>query len=176
MHKNFTTIGAADIFEDRVTRDSLFDYWPLKRQVEQQVTANCSRRSPPSTRAAGACSSPRNLDAGPRVIWNMGAIAAARGGRAQAVPRCPAASSSIPGFFSPVQIDVDRTAKFHEMHSDGTITAPFFVVPEGMLSATGAARPPLSQLYVLVNSKLGPEFKMTDRNVPASSAARSRSR
>jgi hypothetical protein len=35
-----------------------------------------------------------------------------------------------------------------------------------MLSATGAARPPLSQLYVLVNSKLGPEFKMTDRNVP----------
>jgi hypothetical protein len=56
--------------------------------------------------------------------------------------------------------------KFHEMHSDGTITAPFFVVPEGMLSATGAARPPLSQLYVLVNSKLGPEFKMSDRNVP----------
>ena len=32
VHKNFTTIGAADIFEDRVTRDSLFDYWPLKRQ------------------------------------------------------------------------------------------------------------------------------------------------
>ena len=77
------------------------------------------------------------------------------------------ASSSIPGFFSPVQIDVESNGKkFHEMHSDGTITAPFFVVPEGMLSATSAARPPLSQLYVLVNSKLGPEFKMTDRNVP----------
>jgi len=31
VHKNFTTIGAADIFEDRTTRDSLFDYWPIKR-------------------------------------------------------------------------------------------------------------------------------------------------
>src|SRR5262245_23013313 len=38
VHKNFTTIGAADIFEDRTTRDSLFDYWPLKRLVEQRVT------------------------------------------------------------------------------------------------------------------------------------------
>jgi hypothetical protein len=51
------------------------------------------------------------------------------------------------------------------MHSDGTITAPFFVVPEAMLSASGTARPPISQLYVLVNSKLGPEFKLTDRNI-----------
>jgi hypothetical protein len=39
VHKNFTTIGAADIFEDRVTRDSLFDFWPLKRLVEHRVTA-----------------------------------------------------------------------------------------------------------------------------------------
>ncbi len=31
IRKNFTTIAAADIFEDRVTRDSLFDHWPLKR-------------------------------------------------------------------------------------------------------------------------------------------------
>src|SRR5262245_57999043 len=38
VHKNFTTIGAADIFEDRTTRDSLFDYWPLKRLIEQRVT------------------------------------------------------------------------------------------------------------------------------------------
>src|SRR5438445_2935672 len=38
VHKNFTTIGAADIFEDRTTRDSLFDYWPLKRVIEQRVT------------------------------------------------------------------------------------------------------------------------------------------
>src|SRR5882757_8519371 len=38
IRKNFTTIAAADIFEDRVTRDSLFDHWPLKRIIEQRVT------------------------------------------------------------------------------------------------------------------------------------------
>jgi hypothetical protein len=50
------------------------------------------------------------------------------------------------------------------MHSDGTLTAPFFVLPESMLA--GGARPPLDELYVIVNSKLGPEFDMTARSVP----------
>jgi hypothetical protein len=35
LRKNFTAIGAADIFEDRTTCDGLFDYWPLKRVIEQ---------------------------------------------------------------------------------------------------------------------------------------------
>ena len=35
-----------------------------------------------------------------------------------------------------------------------------------MLAAGNASRPPLSQIYVIVNSKLGPEFKMPDRNIP----------
>jgi Patatin-like phospholipase len=169
VHKNFTTIGAADIFEDRVTRDSLFDYWPLKRQVEQQVTAKLlAEIAAEHARGRRLFVATTNLDAGRRVIWNMGAIAA-RGDEAalKLFRAILLASSSIPGFFSPVLIEVEsKGKKFHEMHSDGTITAPFFVVPEGMLSATGAARPPLSQLYVLVNSKLGPEFKMSDRNVP----------
>src|SRR4249920_1655412 len=38
IRKNFTTISAADIFEDRATPDSLFDHWPLRRQVEQRIT------------------------------------------------------------------------------------------------------------------------------------------
>ncbi len=38
VRKNFTTISAADVFEDRMSRDSLFDYWPLKRNIEQNVT------------------------------------------------------------------------------------------------------------------------------------------
>jgi predicted acylesterase/phospholipase RssA len=77
------------------------------------------------------------------------------------------ASSSIPGFFSPVSVEVEANGKhFQEMHSDGTLTAPFFVVPESMLSANAATRPPVSELYVIVNSKLGPEFKMPDRDVP----------
>jgi hypothetical protein len=77
------------------------------------------------------------------------------------------ASCSIPGFFSPVGIEVEANGKrFQEIHSDGTLTTPFFVVPESMLSASTTSRPPLNQIYVIVNSKLGPEFKMPDHNIP----------
>jgi len=168
LHKNFTTIGAADIFEDRTTRDSLFDYWPLKRVVEQRVTAKLlSEIAAEHARGRRLLVVTTNLDAGRRVIWNMGAIAA-RGEQGLKLFRdILLASSSIPGFFSPVAIEVEANGKkFHELHGDGTLTAPFFVVPETMLSAHSASRLPFNQLYVLVNSKLGPEFKMPDRNIP----------
>ena len=102
-----------------------------------------------------------------RVVWNMGAIAARGDDVALKLFRdILLASSSIPGIFSPVGIDVEANGKkFQEIHGDGTLTAPFFVVPEAMLSASSTARPPISQLYVIVNSKLGPEFKMTDRSI-----------
>jgi hypothetical protein len=168
VHKNFTTIAAADIFEDRVTRDSLFDAWPLKRLVEQQVTAKLlSEIAAEHARGRRLFVATTNLDAGRRVIWNMGAIAT-RGDEAalKLFRQVLLASSSIPGFFSPVLIEVEANGKkFQEVHGDGTITAPFFVVPESMLSASATGRPPLNQLYVMVNSKLGPEFKLTDRSI-----------
>src|SRR5262249_33927216 len=167
LHKNFTTIGAADIFEDRVTRDSLFDYWPLKRIIEQRVTpAMLSGIAAEHARGRRLLVATTNLDAGRRVIWNMGAIAA-HGEQALKLFRdILLGSSSIPGFSSPVPIEVEANGKkFHELHGDGTLTAPFFVVPETMLSPRSTTRPPFSQLYVLINSKLGPEFKMPDRNV-----------
>ena len=108
-----------------------------------------------------------NLDAGRRVIWNMGAIAAHGEQGVRLFRDVLLASSAIPGFFSPVPIEVEANGKkFQELHGDGTLTAPFFVMPETMLSARSTSRPPLSQLYVMVNSKLGPEFKMPDRNIP----------
>ena len=167
LHKNFTTIGAADIFEDRVTRDSLFDYWPLKRIIEQRVTpAMLSEIAAEHARGRRLLVATTNLDAGRRVIWNMGAIAAHGEQGLKLFRAILLASSSIPGFFSPVPIEVEANGKkFHELHGDGTLTAPFFVVPETMLSPRSTTRPPFSQLYVLINSKLGPEFKMPDRNV-----------
>ena len=168
VHKNFTTIGAADIFEDRTTRDSLFDYWPLKRVIEQRVTpALLSEIAAEHARGRRLFVATTNLDAGRRVVWNMGAIAA-RGEEGLKLFRdVLLASSSIPGFFSPVPVEVEANGKkFHELHGDGTLTSPFFVVPDTMLSPRGATRPPFGQLYIIVNSKLGPEFKMPDRNIP----------
>jgi Patatin-like phospholipase len=168
LHKNFTTIGAADIFEDRSTRDSLFDYWPLKRIIEQRVTAKLlSEIAAEHARGRRLLVVTTNLDSGRRVIWNMGAIAAHGEQGLKLFRDILLASSSIPGFFSPVPIEVEANGKkFHELHGDGTLTAPFFVVPETMLSANSTTRLPFNQVYVLVNSKLGPEFKMPDRNLP----------
>src|SRR5262249_56241976 len=53
--------------------------------------------------------------------------------------------------------------KWEEVEGDGRVTSPIFIVPESMLSASGP--PPLKELYVIVNSKLGPEFKLTDRTI-----------
>jgi len=169
IRKNFTTVGAADIFEDRVTRDSLVDYWPLKALIEQRVTAKLlSEIATEHARGRRLFVVTTNLDAGRRVVWNMGAIAARGDDKALKLFRdILLASSSIPGFFSPVSVAVEANGKkFEEMHNDGTITAPFFVLPETMFSASGKSRPPLSQLYVIVNSKLSPEFGMTGRSIP----------
>jgi hypothetical protein len=169
IRKNFTTVGAADIFEDRMTRDSLVDYWPLRDLIEKRVTPKLlSEIATEHARGRRLFVATTNLDAGRRVVWNMGAIAARGDDKALKLFRdILLASSSIPGFFSPVAIEVEANGKkFKELHSDGTITAPFFVVPETMFSASAKSRPPLSQLYVIVNSKLAPEFGMPGRSIP----------
>jgi hypothetical protein len=166
LRKAFTTISAAEIFEDRMTRDSLFDYWPLRRSIEQRVTpkllADIAAEHRKGRRLLVATTS---LDAGRRMVWNMGAIAERGDDKALKLFRdILLASCSIPGFFSPVGIDAETNGrKIQEMHGDGTLTAPFFVVPESMLSTGNTARPPLSQLYVIVNSKFSSEFRMPDR-------------
>ena len=169
IRKNFTTIAAADIFEDRVTRDSLFDHWPLKRIIEQRVTPKLlSEIAAEHARGRRLFVATTNLDAGRRVLWNMGAIAARGDDKALKLFRdVLLASCSIPGFFSPIGIEVESNGKrFEEMHNDGTLTAPFFAIPESMIAAGGTSRPPLAQLYVIVNSKLGPEFQMPSRTIP----------
>jgi len=172
IKQNFTSIGAADIFEDRLTRDSLFDYWPLKKLIEQQVTPQLlAEIAAEHARGRRLYVTTTNLDSGRPMVWNMGAIAAHGGADGLKLFRdVLLASSSIPGFFSPVGIAVEANGKrFEEMHGDGTLTAPFFIVPEAMLSAGaggGGARAPFSQVYLLVNSKLEPEFKMPERNIP----------
>jgi hypothetical protein len=169
IRKNFTTISAADIFEDRMTRDSLVDSWPLRGLIEQRVTPKLlAEIATEHARGRRLFIATTNLDAGRRVVWNMGAIAARGDDKALKLFRdILLASSSIPGFFSPVSIEIEANGKkFEELHNDGTVTAPFFVVPETMLSASGKSRPPFSQLYVIVNSKLGSEFSMPGRSIP----------
>jgi hypothetical protein len=167
LRDNFLSINAGDVFEDRVTPDSLLDSWPLARLIEKRVTADLL------TAIAAEYKKGRrllvvttNLDAGRRVVWNMGAIAEKGDDKALKLFRdILLASSSIPGFFPPVSIEVEANGKkFQEMHNDGTLTAPFFVAPEAMFTGNASGRLP-SELYVVINSKLNSEFSVTEHRL-----------
>jgi hypothetical protein len=168
IRKNFTTISAADIFEDRVTRDSLLDHWPLRRQIEERVTPQLlAEIAAEHARGRRLLIVTTNLDAGRRTVWSMGAIAASGGERALKLFRdVLLASTAIPGFFSPVGFEVEAEGKrFEELHNDGTLTAPFFVVPDEMLEAGSKSRLPFSSLFVLVGSKAASELSMPERTI-----------
>lgn len=164
LHNQFTNITAGDIFEDRPTSDSLMDSWPLKRTIEKHVTPQLlADIAAEHARGRRLLVVTTNLDAGRRVIWNMGAIAAHGGDKALQLFRSVLlASASIPGVFPPVLIDAESHGKpLQELHNDGTITAPFFIAPESALAGTGTVHLPTKELYVIANAKLSPQFDVT---------------
>ncbi|HEY7299761.1 MAG TPA: patatin-like phospholipase family protein [Xanthobacteraceae bacterium] len=162
-----TTINAAEIFEDRPTRESFFDDWPLKQLIEKRVTAQLMAEvAAEHRRGRRLLAVTTNVDAGRRVIWNMGAIAEAGGEKGLKLFRdVLLASSSIPGFFPPVMIDVEANGRrFQEMHLDGTITSPFFVAPEDYFADDSNGPLPASKLYIIANSRLTPDFEVPERS------------
>jgi hypothetical protein len=168
LHKNFTTVTAADLFSSGGTEEALFDNWPLKRLIEKQVTAELlAEIAAEHRRGRRLLVVTTNLDSGRPVVWNMGAIAAQGGDKAlELFHHILLASSAIPGLFPPVYIDAEANGrKFQEMHADGTITGPFYVAPNSMLSpGPGTTRLPASALYIVVNGKLAPYFLMPERD------------
>ena len=168
LRKNFTTIGAADIFEDRITRDSLFDYWPLKRVIEHRVTAKLlSEIAAEHARGRRLLVATTNLDAGRRVVWNMGAIAARGDDRASscfASPACVVQHSRI--FLAcrdrgrGERQEIPGVAR--RWHADRAILRR-----RRRRCFRRTARPVRRSVNFtcIVNSKLGPEFKMPDRSI-----------
>ena len=163
----YTTINAGDVFEVAGTPESLVDAWPLRRLVDRSITSRLLRD------VAAAHEAGRrlfvvttNLDAGRPVVWNMGAIARRSGEEALALfKQVLLASSSIPGVFQPMLIDVHAQGRtFHELHVDGGLANPFYVAPESLVH-DGAAYLPVTELYILVNGKLNVDFGMTQRKV-----------
>jgi predicted acylesterase/phospholipase RssA len=167
IREAMTTITGADIFEDRQTPESFLDTWPLRRLIEKRVT--------PELVAAVAAEHRKgrrllvvttNVDSGRRMIWDMGAIAQKGDEAAVKLFRdVLLASSAIPGFFTPVLIDVEANGKkFQELHIDGSVTAPFFVAPEAVLEPTSKVRLPATELYIVLNGRLTPDFYPPERN------------
>ncbi len=107
-----------------------------------------------------------NLDAQRTAIWNMGAIAASKSpDRLSLFRAILAASTSIPGVFSPVFIDVEANgARYSEMHVDGSVSSNVFAIPEGILTS-GKPAVANSRVYIIVNGKLAPDSAATSEAI-----------
>ncbi|WP_237476949.1 patatin-like phospholipase family protein [Lichenibacterium dinghuense] len=116
-----------------------------------------------------------NLDQQRSVVWNMGAIAASGSPNALKLFRqVLAASASIPALFPPRLIDVESGGRsFQEMHVDGVALRQLYVAPDEVIYGGRAGTPnPIKDLYILVNNKIDPTFKVVDDDT-VSVAARS---
>jgi predicted acylesterase/phospholipase RssA len=171
LRDSYTKVTAADIFEaGQSTGESFVDSWPLKEFIAKQITPELV-----ADIAAAHRSGRRlfvvttNLDAGRSMVWNIGAIAEHGGDDAmKLLVKVLLASTAVPGGFPPVLIDVEANGKrFAEMHVDGGLGGQFFVAPPSLMAATSQYRLPATDLYIVVNTGLQPEFKVIDRFAPS---------
>ena len=168
LKRAYTEYNAGDIFEDVKTPESLVDTWPLKRLIAKEVTPELLAQVAEGYRQGRRLFvATTNLDASRGVIWNMGAIAA-KGDEAslKLFRDVLAASTAIPGLFPPVMIDVEANGKkTQEMHADGGLGAQVFVAPRSMLNSSSTTKLPATDLYLIANTRLTPEFQMTERSL-----------
>jgi predicted acylesterase/phospholipase RssA len=164
LRDSFLTLTAADVFEDAQRADSLVDTWPLKdllaKRVTPQILADIAAEHRKGRRLFVVTA---DMDSERPVLWDMGAIAE-HGGEAglKLFRDVLLAASAIPGIFPPVYIDVEANGrKFQEMHMDGGVFGPFYAAPPNWLIEPGNRQLPASQLYVIINGKLTPEFEVT---------------
>lgn len=111
-----------------------------------------------------------DLDSQRTVIWNMGQIAAVGGPAALRLFRdVLIASASLPGLFPPRRISVEyEGVAYEEMHVDGGVATPLFVMPEAMLRWKNLRhRLQRSRIYLIVNTVLEQAPRTTPNNVPA---------
>jgi len=98
-----------------------------------------------------------DLDKQETVIWNLGGIAARGGDIARQTFRdVLIASASVPGMFPPMLIHVqDGEHHYDELHVDGSVTAPVFVLPlVAMLHPEPLSNLRGANLYMIVNGQL----------------------
>jgi hypothetical protein len=111
-----------------------------------------------------------DLDSQKSCIWDMGAIATRGGERALTLFRdILAASASLPGLFPPRRFacEADGVA-YEEMHVDGGVASPLFIMPEALLHWRNLGRRLYrSRVYVIVNTVLEQRPRTTQTNLAA---------
>jgi len=144
-------------------RDALFDTTPLKKLIAEYITEDILRNiAHEHLKGRRLFIGTTNLDSLRSVIWDMGAIASSNHTDSLELFRSiMLASSSIPGVYPPVFINVQANdKKFNEMHVDGGTTSQVFVYPAEFKLKELSEQNNIDRernLYVIFNSKLLPK-------------------
>ncbi len=171
LTKIYTNINSKDIYGQRILSgvfggSSLLNSKPLEELIARYVTPTFLDRIAIHHRQGHRLLvMTTQLDAERGVIWDMGAIAASASPHRLALFRqVLLASSSIPGAFPPVLIDMTGHGhSFAEMHVDGGTVSGFFTLPRAMLSpgAAGSTKPSGGAIYIIYNGRLNAQFEVT---------------
>jgi hypothetical protein len=114
-----------------------------------------------------------NLDNQKATIWDMGAIATLGGEEAVRLFRdVLVASATLPGLFPPKLFEVEApdgeggVSRYQEMHVDGGIAAPLFLMPDALLRWRDLGqRLRRGRVYVIFNTVLDPSPQTTQPGV-----------
>lgn len=156
LKRFYTTVTNKDIFNKRgfgaAFSDSLYDYTPLKKQIEEVITDELlAKVAAEHAKGRRLYIGTTNLDAGELVIWDMGDIA--DGGRTnplQHFQKVMRASAAVPGYFPPVYIKPQRGVQLRQSHVDGGVKAPV-LVSDVMLVSNEKKR----ELFMVINGNTG---------------------
>jgi hypothetical protein len=170
LHEVYTTKGRDRIFFRRrltavLFSDALADASPLAETIAKYADQRLLDAIAEEYRKGRLLMiSTTDLDAQRPVIWNIGAIAASRHPKALKLFRdILLASTSIPGAFQPVLIDVEVDgARFQEMHVDGGAIAQLFLYP-GSIDVRLLPAGRRQTAYIIRNGRLDPDHAEIER-------------
>ena len=149
LKRLYTKVADKDVVRERsyaaiLFSDGLGDTTPLYNLIAENVTPELLRKVAYeyAVRHRWLLIGTNNLDTGQPIIWNMGKIATYDTPEAlELFRRVMLASASLPGFFSPVMIDVRYQGKaYQEMHVDGGVSRQVFLYPASLFHESGAYR------------------------------------
>ena len=171
----YTTISPEDVLEKRsllggVLSDAMADNRPLLALTRKFVTADLLKEvAAEYAKGRLLLVATTDLDARRGIIWDMGKIATYGGPKAlDLFVKILVASTSIPGAFPPMMIDVEVNGKhYQEMHVDGGVVAQVFAYPATIrigeeAAAVGVNR--VRKLYIIRNARLDADWEQVDRS------------